>query len=108
MANGYSPGNGGQYPVLNAPLYPSPQPNIPVQTGITAITNQALAPHEMLYPHKYRALYPPFFYRVKGGWMWTPVGMRSYDSWHLQGTQVDVKYRSQYKLFSGFRPPYVR
>src|SRR5262245_24404815 len=49
------------YPYLNAPLYPSPQPNVPVQIGSSVYTNQAFAPHEMLYPHTYRAMYPPFF-----------------------------------------------
>ena len=47
--------NGGQYPRLNAPLYPAPVQNTPSWNGATIITNQALAPHEMLYPHEYRA-----------------------------------------------------
>ena len=46
------------YVQLGAPLYPSPRPNIPIWTGSTMITNQAFAPHEMLYPHTYRAMYP--------------------------------------------------
>lgn len=84
------------YVRLGAPLYPSPRPNIPIWAGSTVITNQALAPHEMLYPHTYRAMYPPFYHRVKGGWILTPVGVRSHEKWELQGTMVQVKYRSHY------------
>jgi hypothetical protein len=58
------------------------------------ITSPALAPHEMLYPHTYRAIYPPYYHRVKGGWIVTPFGVRSHERWQLQGTQVQVKYRS--------------
>ena len=83
------------YVRLNAPLYPSPKPNIPIWTGSTVITNQAFAPHEMLYPHTYKAIYPPFYHKVKGGWIVTPFGVRSHERWELQGTQVQVKYRSQ-------------
>ena len=83
------------YVRLNAPLYPSPRPNIPIWTGSTMITNQAFAPHEMLYPHTYKAIYPPFYHKVKGGWIVTPFGVRSHERWQLQGTQVQVKYRSQ-------------
>lgn len=90
------------YVRLGAPMYPTPRPNIPIWTGSTIITNQALAPHEMLYPHTYRAIYPPFYHRVKGGWIVTPFGVRSHEHWELQGTQVEVKYRSCYPgLFSG-------
>jgi hypothetical protein len=83
------------YVRLNAPLSPSPRPNIPIWSGSTMITNQAFAPHEMLYPHTYRAIYPPFYHKVKGGWIVTPFGVRSHERWELQGTQVQVKYRSQ-------------
>lgn len=95
------------YVQLGAPLYPSPRPNIPIWTGSTMITNQAFAPHEMLYPHTYRATYPPYYHRVKGGWILTPFGIRSHERWELQGTQVQVKYRSQYPgLFKGaWHPP---
>lgn len=96
------------YVRLGAPLYPCPKPNIPIWAGSTVITNQALAPHEMLYPHTYRAIYPPFYHRVKGGWILTPFGVRSHERWELQGTQVQVKYRSNYPgLFSGacWHPP---
>ena len=95
------------YVQLGAPLYPCPRPNIPIWTGSTMITNQAFAPHEMLYPHTYRAMYPPYYHRVKGGWILTPFGIRSHEHWELQGTQVQVKYRSQYPgLFKGaWHPP---
>lgn len=100
------PGQIQQYPQLNAPLYPSPRQDIPVQVGGTMITNQAFAPHEMLYAHEYKGLYPPFYYRVKGGWLWTPFGIESHDKWELMGTEVKVKYRSNYSLLSGFTPPF--
>ena len=94
-----------QYPYLDAPLYPTPQPNIPHQTGGTFITNQAFAPHEMLYPHSYRAMYPPYSYKVQGDWLVTPLGVWSTEHWKLQGTQVSVKYKSRISLLSGFAPP---
>jgi hypothetical protein len=96
------------YPYLNAPLYPSPQPNVPVQVGSSVYTNQAFAPHEMLYPHTYRAMYPPFYFHVRGKWMVTPWGVWSHDHWVLQGTKVQVKYRSQKPMLSLFCPPVVR
>lgn len=102
-APGVQPG----YVHLGAPLYPSPRPNIPVWTGSTFITNQALAPHEMLYPHTYRALYPPYYHRVKGGYMWTPFGMRTHEKWELQGTMVQVKYRSHQPFFHKLHAPTI-
>ncbi|WP_437206087.1 hypothetical protein [Planctomicrobium sp. SH664] len=99
--------NLGQYPQLNAPLYPSPVQYTPEYNGGTIITNQAFAPHEMLYPHTYHAMYPPFYYKVKGGWIWTPFGMRQHEQWKLQGTEVTVKYRSHYPLFGGYHPPRI-
>ena len=97
----------GHYPQLNAPLYPAPVQNVPIQVGGTAITNQAFAPHEMLYPHKYHAMYPPFYYRVRGGWLWTPFGIESHDKWELQGTQVKVNYRSTHNPFAFFIKPFT-
>jgi hypothetical protein len=94
-----------QYTQLHAPMYPCPMPNVPTYVGGTAYTNQAFAPHEMLYAHKYKSLYPPFYYKVHGKWWWTPFGMESHDKWELQGTEVKVKYSSSYPLFSGFHPP---
>ena len=98
--------SGGHYPQLNAPLYPSPVQNVPYQIGGSAITNPILAPHEMLYPHEYRALYGPYYWRVRGGWLWTPFGIESHDKWELQGTQVKVKYRSTHNPFAFFIPPF--
>ena len=99
-------GHGGsQYPQLQAPLYPSPIQGTPAWNGGTIITNQAFAPHEMLYPHTYRAMYGPYYYSVKGGWMWTPFGVRQHERVKLEGTEVTVKYKSHYPLFSGFRHP---
>ena len=88
------------YVRLGAPLYPSPRPNIPIWTGSTMITNPAFAPHEMLYPHTYRSIHGPYYHRVKGGWIWTPFGIRSHERWQLQGTQVEVKYRSSVPLLT--------
>ncbi len=99
------PAGYGQYPVLDAPLYPAPVQYTPAYNGGTIITNQAFAPHEMLYPHRYHAMYPPFYYRVRGGWIWTPFGMRQHEQWKLEGTEVLVNYRAKRKLFSGFHPP---
>lgn len=96
------------YPQLNAPLYPSPQPMTPLYVGGTNITNQAFSPHEMLYPHQYKAMYGPFYYQVNGRWYLTPWGVRSHDTWKLQGTEVEVKYRSHYRPFSFYFPPVTR
>jgi len=102
-----SPGQQSGYVRLNAPMYPCPRPNIPIWTGSTMITNQAFAPHEMLYPHKYRAMYPPFYHRVHGFYFWTPFGMRSHESWRLQGTMVKVNYRSHWPKLMGPHKPWV-
>lgn len=93
------------YPRLNAPLYPSPVQHVPAWTGGTFITNQAFAPHEMTYPHRYHAMYPPFYYKVDGKWILTPCGMRQHEQWKLEGTEVTVNYRSRFRLFSGYHPP---
>jgi hypothetical protein len=93
------------YVYVGSSMYPSPQPNIPIWTGSTFVPTPALAPHEMLYPHTYRALYPPFYHRVKGHYYWTPFGIKSHEKWQLQGTMVQVKYRSHYPL--GFHPPKI-
>jgi hypothetical protein len=93
------------YPYLNAPLYSSPRQNIPYQVGGAVITNQALYPQEMLYAHKYRAMYPPYYYQVRGHWHVTPFGMRQMEGWKLRGTEVKVNYKSHISPFSGFCPP---
>jgi hypothetical protein len=99
---------GGMYPQTGAALYPAPHPGIPHQVGGTATINQAFQPHEYLYPHRYKALYPPYYYRVNGGWMVTPFGVWSREDWHLQGTQVDVRYKSHISPFAHFVPPVIR
>lgn len=86
-------------------LYPSPIAGIPQQVGGTAISSQFLNPHEMLYAHQYRALYPPYSYKVNGKWMLTPFGVWSHEDWHLQGTMVDVKYKSSISPFALFTSP---
>jgi len=91
-------------PSYAAPMYPCPIQNIPVQMGGTMFTNQAFAPHEMLYGHEYRAMYAPFYYRVKGHWLWTPLGIESHDKWDLVGTEVKVKYRTDYNPLGAFFP----
>ncbi len=94
----------GRYPQMNAALYPCPQYNIPYQVGATVITNQAMAPHEMLYGHKYKAMYGPFYYKVKGRRILTPFGFESHENWKLMGTEVRVKYNTRFGLFTGYFP----
>lgn len=94
------------YPYLHAPLYPSPQPWVPAKVGGTVVTNQAFAPHEMLYPHSYKALYGPFSYKVQGDWVVTPLGVWSTEHWKLQGTEVSVKYKSRIPFTAGFLAPF--
>jgi hypothetical protein len=67
--------------------------------GSTVITNQALYPHEMLYAHKYRAIYPPFYYENKCGLTCLPFFPRPC----VAGTVVTVKYKTC--LPCGFHPP---
>lgn len=100
--------SGGSYPQPGAALYPAPVPGIPQQMGGAAIMNQAFHPHEMLYPHEYHAMYPPYYYKVNGGFMVTPFGVWSHEDWHLQGTRVDVKYKSHISPFALFHPPFSR
>ncbi len=95
------------YVHLGAPLYPSPRPNIPVEVGSTFITSQALAPHEMLYPHTYRSMHGPYYHRVVGKYVWTPFGMRTHEEWQLQGTMVEVKYRSQQPFLKRLAAPTI-
>ena len=102
---GYGPVIPGRRPVSQAPLYPAPIQSTPPWNGGAVITNPALAPHEMLYPHHYKAMYGPYFYEVKGHAIWTPIGMRTFENWKLRGTEVEVKYHDHIKLFSGFHPP---
>jgi hypothetical protein len=103
VANRAVPG----YPYLNAPMYSSPRQNIPYQVGGAVYTNQAFYPHEMLYAHKYKAMYPPYYYQVRGSWKVTPWGVCQCEDWKLRGTVVTVKYRSTFSHLSGFHPPAV-
>ena len=96
------------YVALNAPLYPSPRQDIPIQVGGTMITNPAFAPHEYLYAHDYNAMYGPFYYRSRGNWVITPWGVRTNEKWDLVGTTVKVKYRSKIPFFTGFSAPFNR
>lgn len=93
------------YVYLNAPLYPVPRPDIPYQVGSSFITNQALSSHEMLYPHTYRALYPPFYYYVQGHWVKVKDCMKTHENWELRGTEVIVEYRDSLPFFSRFTNP---
>ncbi len=95
------------YARLNAPLYPSPVQNVPHQVGGVVISNPALAPHEMLYEHEYRGLYPPYYYKVKGWWLWTPFGVESHDKWELTGTEVRVQYRNRSSLLRRITDPFI-
>ena len=102
---GYPMSAPGTYPQPGASLYPAPVPGIPTQIGGAAIMNQAFHPHEMLYPHEYHAMYPPYYYKVNGGFMVSPFGVWSHENRKLQGTQVDVKYNSHISPFTLWSPP---
>lgn len=104
----FPPHQRGAYPYLHAPMYPTPQPNIPYQVGQTVITNQAFYPQEMLYRHEYDAMYAPFYYQVHGYWMLMPWGVVTVEDWELQGTEVEVEYRPHIPLRSMFVRPYLR
>ena len=112
MASGYplpaamqaAPPQRNRIPSFSAPLYPCPIQRIPAQVGGTMFTNQAFAPHELLHAHEYRAMYPPYYYRVKGHWLLTPFGVESHDRWELTGTEVKVRYRSSYNPLAAFFP----
>lgn len=94
----------GMYPILNAPLYPCPRPNIPTGAGMTYITNPALAPHEMLYPHRNTGLYGPFYHKTTRSWLLTPFGISRREKRVLTGTTVDVKYKGSISPFAMFSP----
>jgi hypothetical protein len=99
---GYVPAG---YAAVNAPLYPCPKPGIPLGTGATVITNPALYPHEMLYPHEYRGMYGPYYYRTRRAWIMTPLGIYKHEKRILTGTEVHVKYKSYISPFTLFYPP---
>jgi hypothetical protein len=89
------------YPALNSSLYPCPRPDVPYEVGQTIITNQAFYPHEMLYCHRYKAIYPPYFYENKCGLACLPFFPKP----RLKGTCVTVKYKTC--LPWGYSPPSV-
>jgi hypothetical protein len=95
------------YATLSAPLYPCPQPFIPTEVGSTLITNQAFAPHEMLYPHCYCALYPPYYNKVRRSWVMTPLGIYKNERRVLTGTYVSVKYHGCIPPWTLFNPPCI-
>lgn len=94
--------------VIPGSLYPAPRPGIPHQVGGTIIPTHALHPHEMLYPHRYKSMYGPYYYKVRGHWMVTPFGVWSNENWKLKGTTVDVKYKSHISPFALFHRPVIR
>jgi hypothetical protein len=93
---------------LDGALYPSPRQDIPGYVGSTMITNQAFAPHEMLYAHHYRGLYGPFYHKTCRSWIMTPFGICKNEKRVLVGTEVRVNYKSSISPFSLFFPPVVR
>jgi hypothetical protein len=103
--HGYVPIQQPGYVRLSAPLNPVPQPNIPYQVGGSVITNQAFYAHEMLYPHSYRALYGPYYYKVGNVTTFNGRGFVQREKWELQGTEVKVKYHSAISPFALFFPP---
>lgn len=90
---------------LDGTLYPSPRPDIPGYVGSTMITNPALDPHEMLYAHRYRGLYGPFYHKTERFWVMTPFGISKHEKRTLMGTEVRVNYKSHISPFSLFFPP---
>lgn len=84
-------------PPVSGALYPSPRPDIPAEVGWTLVTNPAFHPYEMTYAHSYRAMYPPYYYKNTHGLACLPLVPKP----HLIGTEVRVKYHSQYKIGSG-------
>ena len=99
----YQPGP----PRQGASMYPAPRPGIPAHVGGTAIHNAAFHPHEMMHAHRYRALYGPYYHKVRGCWVLSPFGIWSKENWKLTGTMVDVQYKSRISPFAMFRRPSV-
>jgi hypothetical protein len=96
------------YARLDAALYPSPRQDIPGYGGSTMITNQAFDPHEMLYAHRYRGIYGPFYHKTYRSWVMTPLGICKSEKRVLVGTEVRVNYRSSISPFALFFPPISR
>lgn len=90
---------------IDGAMYPAPLPGIPFDVGTTMITNPALDPHEMLYAHRYRGLYGPFYHKTYRHWVMTPFGICKSEKRVLVGTEVRVNYKSHISPFSLFFPP---
>ena len=90
---------------VDAALYPSPQPGIPFHVGSTMITNPAFDPHEMLYAHRYRGLYGPFYHKTCRHWILTPFGICKSEKRILMGTEVRVNYKTHISPFALYWPP---
>lgn len=90
---------------IDGAMYPAPLPGIPFDVGTTMITNPALDPHEMLYAHRYRGLYGPFYHKTYRHWFMTPFGICKSEKRVLVGTEVRVNYKSHISPFSLFFPP---
>ena len=90
---------------VEAALYPSPQPGIPFHVGSTMITNPAFDPHEMLYAHRYRGLYGPFYHKTCRHWILTPFGICKSEKRILMGTEVRVNYKTHISPFALYWPP---
>jgi hypothetical protein len=109
----------GMYPQLDASLYPCPRGDIPHEVGGSIITNAAFYPHEMMYAHRYKAVYPPYYYQTnwRYGLRWTmcktPVGVpllwlkpvKVASKTKLVGTCVKVEYKDHISPFAFFWPP---
>ena len=72
------------------------------------ITNPAFDPHEMLYAHRYRSLYGPYYHKTYRSWVMTPLGVYRTEKRVLVGTEVKVNYKSSISPFSLFFPPFIR
>lgn len=90
---------------VDGALYPSPHGGIPPYVGQTMITNPAFDPHEMLYAHRYRGLYGPFYHKTCRHWILTPFGICKTEKRVLMGTEVRVNYKSHISPFALFWPP---
>lgn len=107
----YEAGSTIPYPNLDAALYPCPRPDIPAEVGGTVITNSAMYPHEMLYPHTYKTIYPPFYYKYKRQFGLYPCHLLYFRNPFcrkvpvIRGTEVTVKYRSWIAPDALFFPP---
>ena len=107
----YADGMPPVYPELDASLYPCPRPDIPAEVGGTVITNPAMYPHEMLYPHTYKTIYPPFYYKYKRQFGLYPCNLLYFRNPFvrkvpvIRGTEVTVEYRGYISPSALYFPP---